>query len=200
MHWPRVLQRSLHTHAVYLQPLTCHRHSIFWSALMYALSLWLSMTLELCYHCLSLSAISPSLSVFSLCWSSLGTPHFLLTLVPNLTSPMSLLDQPPLRGISWIWDFAPAPPHQCLPLLPYLSFMLALSFCHLSKKQKQNGEPAPSPCLSLGSWVRVFTHLFVLPVPPPRTTAISCRKSFKGKQINQISMNAYRLMFQKWLP
>lgn len=35
-----------------------------------------------------------SLSVVSLCWSSPGTPHFLLTLLPNLTSPMSLLDQP----------------------------------------------------------------------------------------------------------
>lgn len=36
----------------------------------------------------SLSLVSPLLLILS------STPHFLLTLVPNLTSPMSLLDQP----------------------------------------------------------------------------------------------------------
>lgn len=129
---------------------------------MCAVSLWhLNFTLL----SLLISFSNLSLSVFALCWSSLGTPHFLLTLVPNLTSPMSLLDQPHW-GISWIWEstahltLPPTPLHQSAICI--CSFMLTLSLSSFlpQKTKKQNGDLAPSPCLCLGSWVRVFTHTF----------------------------------------
>lgn len=63
----------------------------------------------------------------------------------------------------------------------------------------QNGDLAPSPCLSLGSWVRVFTHTFSIYFPSshphlqtmtsreiphvtPRVTALSCGKALKEKK------------------
>lgn len=64
----------------------------FLSVLIYAL--W-HLIFTLPSPLISFSNLSLSLFLFSLPrWSSLGTPHFLLTSVPHLTSPMSLLDQP----------------------------------------------------------------------------------------------------------
>lgn len=108
----------------------------------------LSMTLEL-YSAITAYFFqqSLSLSVFALCWSSLGTPHFLLTLVPNLTSPMSLLDQPHW-GISWIWEstahltLPPTPLHQSAICIS--SFMLTLSLSSfLPQKTKNRMEILP---------------------------------------------------------
>lgn len=82
-----------YAHSSYI---TCVRanHTLHPTALMYVLALCDTWTL-LCRHCLSLSAISLSLCLFSLSLLILSQhSSFPVDLLPNLTSPMSLLDQP----------------------------------------------------------------------------------------------------------
>lgn len=130
----------------------------------------------LCHHGFSLSAffvcflplLILSQSSFS-CW-------VYLTIIPISPSKRNRWDlglrvqrpPPPPTSVS------SNPPHPHLHPTSH-SCLLSFSLCHLSFCIKtQNGEPAPSPCLSLGSWVRGFTHILpvfylVPPQPPPQS-------------------------------
>lgn len=151
-----------------------YTHHLLYSSSSYVPWCMLPMASMTPYSALTAYLFQQSLSL-SLCWSSLGTPHFLLTLVPNLKqAPCHYLINPSKRhkldlGLR-------VKRTRTLPLLLprlYRSFSTSHS-CSLSlfpsaktkyKKKIQSGEPAPSPCSSLGSWVRVFTQPFPIYFP-----------------------------------
>lgn len=149
------------------------------------------------------------------CWSSY-IPHVLLTLSnkPHVITKSAPLKAQVGSGTKKpILLFCPLPIN-LRPLIP-TSVSCLHSFCHFFFCIKpQNGDPVPSPCLFLGSWVRFFTHTYsiclpILPCSPQyleesylllwKLYLLTHRKDLKEK-INPIFKNSERIILLKWLP